>query len=66
MDAARLLKPQGGRRMFQVFNDLSGGVRIAFGSDEMVLSPKETVDLATTLLKSVGVDVKLDGSMFDQ
>lgn len=46
------------------FRDISGGTRIKFGSQEIILSPKETIELATSLLKAVNVDVKFDESMF--
>lgn len=46
------------------FRDISGGTKIKFGSQEIVLSPHDTIQFATNLLKAVGVDVKFDESMF--
>jgi hypothetical protein len=45
---------------------ISGGAHLTFGKEEIVLSPRDAVDFASAVLKSVGVDVKLDRSMFQQ
>lgn len=55
-----------GRRTLDItaFRDISGGTRIKFGKEEIILSPHDTIQFATNLLKAVGVDVKFDESMF--
>lgn len=53
-------------RPLTVRGHISGGVAVGFGDDNIVLSPKDAVEFATAVLKAVGVDVKLDGSMFPQ
>ena len=53
-------------RTLTVSAHISGGVGIGFGKEQIVLSPRDAVEYATSVLKAVGVDVKLDGSMFPQ
>lgn len=54
------------RRTLMVNRHLSGGVKVTFGGEEIILSPRDSVDFAVAVLKAVDVDVKLDGSMFPQ
>jgi hypothetical protein len=42
----------------KVAKDLSGGVKIAIGGSAGLLSPEQTIELATVLLKLVGIDVQ--------
>lgn len=44
----------------KVAKDLSGGVKIAIGGSAGLLSPDQTIELATVLLKLVGVNVEFN------
>ena len=47
-------------RNLEVHADLSGGARIRFGREEIVLSPDDTIGLARALLTAIGYSMDVE------
>jgi hypothetical protein len=47
----------------KVAKDLSGGVKIVIGGSAGLLSPEQTIELATVLLRLVGIDVQFSSQI---